>query len=55
MLPKVNCKFLRSYTSKIAQIFSGDIAHYDPCKKLLKKGKIEPPFLMKEAMGLLIS
>ena len=54
MLPNVNCKFLRSYSYKIAQILSGDIAHYDPCKKLLKMGKTEPFFLMGEAMGLLI-
>lgn len=54
MLPNVNCKFLQSHSYKIAQILSGDIAHYDPCKKLLKKGKTEPSFLMGEAMGLLI-
>ena len=54
MLPNVNCKFLRSYSYKIAHILSGVIAHYGPCKTLLKKGKTEPSFLMGEAMGLLI-
>ena len=35
-------------------MLSGDIAYYDICKKLLKKGKNEQHFLMGEAMEPLI-